>query len=116
MNVGQMQGRVQQRVIQDVSVARPLLSYLPQLTRLQHSRSFLPLTNAQRTGCLDLVLGLIWYRLLSAWKVSLLYSLRSLPMLVEIKSLQRQVLSLGSLYTLTPNPSITQVQRRPQTC
>ena len=72
------------------------------------------LTNAQRTGCLDLVLSLLWYCLLSAWKVSLLNSFTSLPMLVEIKSLQRQLLSLGSLYTPTPNPSITQVQRRPQ--
>lgn len=112
VNVGQTQGRLQQGVIQDVSVARPLLCFIsPQLTRLQHSRSFLPLTNAQRTSCLDLVLRLLWYHLLFAWKVSLLNSFTSLPMLVEIKSLQRQLLSLGSLYTLTPNPSITQVQR-----
>ena len=38
VNMGQTQGRLQQRVIQDVSVARPLLCFISsQLTWLQHS-------------------------------------------------------------------------------
>lgn len=38
VNMGQTQGRLQQRVIQDASVARPLLCFISsQLTWLQHS-------------------------------------------------------------------------------